>query len=244
MAALLCAALSASAFIGSGPGRPLPTPSTSVRVAHSPVAILALNEVSSLPSPRGEPLDRMRRIVQLRQLRSRRQDRQQLSSEADAEAKLLERILPVLLILLLSIGNGQQIYHVLQQLQFVDETQQLFGSQLDFDLVTDVLIAGEVNDGLSNVVGQAVAEGLGGPVLQAVAEVLLNAAAAKAFGRRLIPLLIVGEAAIDALCELAGQSVGDVLGEGLRPLGEALLGMVAELQGLPLVEVLQGLSTT
>ena len=186
----------------------------------------------------------MRRIVQLRQLRSRRQDRQQLSSEADAEAKLLERILPVLLILLLSIGNGQQIYHVLQQLQFVDETQQLFGSQLDFDLVPDVLTAGEVNDGLSNVVGQAVAEGLGGPVLQAVAEVLLNAAAAKAFGRRLIPLLIVGEAAIDALCELAGQSVGDVLGEGLRPLGEALLGMVAELQGLPLVEVLQGLSTT
>ena len=65
-----------------------------------------------------------------------------------------------------------------------------------------------------------------GPALLSVTELLLNVALAQAFGRKFIPLLIVGEAAVGALCELLGNGLGTIVGEGIRPFTE---GLVAEL---------------
>lgn len=216
-------------------------------VNYVPKMVLFLEEPSSAPPP----LARFRRVLELQHRRRQRQqeaavpaspptmittatssavDVERVDAETvDAETKLLQRLLPVMLVLLLTVGNLAQIAHVLQQLQFVDVTQRELGNQLGFDLVSDVLAGGEFNGGLSNVVGQAVAEALGGPLLLQGAELFLNAALAKAFGRRLVPLLIVGEAFIDTACELAGQPVGDRLGEALQPTSEALLATVAEL---------------
>ena len=195
------------------------------------------------------PLERFRRVLELRQLRQRRREQQQqqqqietsgfmlgpeMTAQAasfdDAERDLLQRLLPVMLVLFLTVGNGLQISHVLEQVAFVDGVQRELGSQLGFDLITDIFQSEEFNGGLSNVVGQAVAEALGGPLLRSGFELFLNAALAQAFGRRLVSLLIVGEAAIDAACELAGQSAGDILGEGLQPLSEAWLVMISQCQ--------------
>ena len=190
--------------------------------------------------------------MQLQEMRQRRQEKRELRSDAgdaaaeskawDAEAEILQRLLPFLLVLLLTVGNVAQISHVLQQLQFVDATQSELGSQLDFDLVTDMLQgSGELNGGLSNVIGQAVAESLGGPVLLSACELFLNAALARAFGRRLVPLLLVGEAAVDAVADLAGQPIGDVLGETIGPMLQTVLSVVAE-QGSNVMDSLDSMS--
>lgn len=222
-------------------------PVTSSRVAHTPRLALTFGD-------RGDsPLDKVRRLMQLQEMRQRRQEKRELRSDAgdaaaeskawDAEAEILQRLLPFLLVLLLTVGNVAQISHVLQQLQFVDATQSELGSQLDFDLVTDMLQgSGELNGGLSNVIGQAVAESLGGPVLLSACELFLNAALARAFGRRLVPLLLVGEAAVDAVADLAGQPIGDVLGDTIGPMLQTVLSVVAE-QGSNVMDSLDSMST-
>lgn len=219
----------------------------SQRVGTSPQLLLTLdppgnNGMRYRPAKSAAPLSRFRRVLQLRQRRQERFQLQQLSASAaatmlgpdladvaraDAEADLLQRLLPVLLVLLLTIGNAAQIGHVLQQVTYLDMSNRELGGQLGFDLVSDVFEGGELNGGLSNVVGQAVAEALGAPLLSASAELFLNAALAKAFGRRLIPLLIVGEAAVEAACDVAGQPVGDLLGDWLQPLSEQCLAVIA-----------------
>ena len=134
--------------------------------------------------------------------------------------------LPIVAIVLLAVNNLLQAQRVAEQIAFLEATERAVGGDLGQILVNDVLAGDEFESGLADVVGQTLGEIFLGPVCLTALQLLLNALFARAIGRNIVPLLIIAEAFLSAIGELAGQSLGSSLAETLRPVQQMLLDML------------------
>lgn len=172
------------------------------------------------------PLRRARQAIRLKQKRDRASD--EIVASDPFSAIDPTPVLGFMLVVLLSLINVMQVERLGNQVAFLRGLEDTYGD-LGRQIVDEVLHSDEFNHDVSDVVGQTLAEMFGTPLLIITFEVCLNAALARAFGSKLIPFVLVGEAGIEAISEVAGQGLGNVVGEQLRPWLDSVLSAVDHL---------------
>merc|ERR1719359_816640 len=102
------------------------------------------------------------------------------------------RLLPSLLGGALAVANLARAYRVAQQLNFARMEAALYAVDDDegngMSEALHDMISGDFGEALGNLVGEAIGESVAGPLLLALAEVVLNVCLARSFGRRALPL--------------------------------------------------------
>jgi hypothetical protein len=124
--------------------------------------------------------------------------------------------LPYVLVVILAIQNLLQIEGLSEQINFLVQMQQVYGDAAS-PTIEAVLESDEFAAGVSDVVGQTLTEIFAGPVVLLACQLVLNFLVAQVFGRNVVPYVIVGEAAIEAYSQLAGNNLGSWFGEKLQP---------------------------
>jgi len=191
------------------------------------------DEVLGSPLRAGSPFEEERELRDSPSAVLRRWKRVARRRGASPGSELLPvKLLPALTILL-ALGlvaiNLYRVDQVAHQLDHIVQAARMYegagAADVDVRAAIDDMLAGggEVGSEVGNVLGQAVGEIAATPFLllfvSTFVELLLNACVARYVGRRWLPVLIVAEEALELICELTGEGVGNAAGDLLAPLG-------------------------